>query len=53
MRNSLTRILSSAEQSGARIEGCSEPAELGQIRTLRYGFRYAPTYSGCYLTNYA
>lgn len=39
-------ILSSAERSEARIEGC----ELADTcRTLRYGFRSATAYSGCYL----
>jgi hypothetical protein len=40
-------ILSSAERSGARIEGC-ELVKIRRVRrTLRYDLRSATVYSGC------
>jgi len=54
MRNWLdydeTSSLSSAERSGAHIEGC-ELARIQRVRrTLRYDLRSAPVYSGCVLS---
>jgi hypothetical protein len=40
-------IPSSAEQRGARIEGCGKRGESSQTRTLRYGLHFIPAYSGC------
>jgi hypothetical protein len=41
------RSLSSAEQRGARIEGCGVALNRCLGRTLRYGLHFAPAYSGC------
>jgi hypothetical protein len=53
------RSLSSAEQRGARIEGCGLAKTRRDCRILRYDLRCAlrqaqdaaPVYSGCYFSN--
>ena len=47
MRNKPDSSLSSAKRSEARTEGRGKHDASMQTRTLRYGFRYASTYSGC------
>jgi len=42
-------IPSSAEQRGARIEGCGKRGESLQTRTLRYGLHFISAYSGCFM----